>query len=157
MGWLNKKPDDQVEQNLIPAVLVSTLNSLDRESIIVNTSGKVLFATEKIQLLNLINEGKIVLFKKEDNTENAHWIFAIRIIGNNKSIEDTTEFFKINNVDIRPFFYPIHKHSHLINIKNDDKISELLNKEIIMIPSSPSITIEEQSYIVRIIEKFILS
>jgi two-component system sensor histidine kinase SenX3 len=59
MGWLNKKPDDQVEQNLIPAVLVSTLNSLDRESIIVNTSGKVLFATEKIQLLNLINEGKI--------------------------------------------------------------------------------------------------
>jgi two-component system sensor histidine kinase SenX3 len=59
MGWLNKKPDDQVEQNLIPAVLVSTLNSLDRESIIVNTSGKVLFSTEKIQLLNLVNEGKI--------------------------------------------------------------------------------------------------
>jgi len=59
MGWLNKKPDDQVEQNLIPAVLVSTLNSLDRESIIVNTTGKILFATEKIQLLNLVNEGKI--------------------------------------------------------------------------------------------------
>jgi hypothetical protein len=72
-----------------------------------------------------------------------------------KSIEETTEFFKTHNIDIRPFFYPIHKHGHLTSIKNDDEISELLNKEIIMIPSSPSITIEEQTYVVNIIKLFI--
>lgn len=99
--------------------------------------------------------GKIAIFKQEENTECANWIFSVRIIGNNKSIEDTTKFFNIHNVDIRPFFYPIHKHGHLTSIKNDDEISELLNKEIIMIPSSPSITIEEQTYVVSVINKFI--
>ena len=108
-------------------------------------------------LQDLINEGKIVLFKKEDNTENANWIFAIRIIGNNKSIEETTEFFKIHNVDIRPFFYPINKHGHLTNIENNDEISILLNKEVIMIPSSPTITIDEQKQVVDTVKLFLHS
>ena len=139
--------------NIEAAFLYDQLNDID--SILSNK--KQIFNNYELLLQPLINSGKILILKQEENTKSANWIYSVRIIGNNKSIEDTTEFFKINNVDIRPFFYPIHKHSHLINIKNDDKISELLNKEIIMIPSSPSITIEEQSYIVRIIEKFILS
>lgn len=116
---------------------------------------KKIFKNYETLLEPLINEGKISLFKKEYNTENAHWIFALRIIGNNKSIEETTEFFKINNVDIRPFFYPINKHGHLSCIENNDKISLILNKEIIMIPSSPSITIDEQKQVVKVINIFL--
>jgi hypothetical protein len=63
--------------------------------------------------------------------ESANWIFGVRMIGNNKSIEETTKFFNNHNVDIRPFFYPINKHGHLLSIKNQDNVSELLNKEII--------------------------
>jgi len=74
---------------------------------------------------------------------------------NNKSIEETADFFKNNSVDIRPFFYPINKHRHLMSIINDDEVAELLNKEVIMIPSSPTITIEEQTYVVEIINLFI--
>jgi two-component system sensor histidine kinase SenX3 len=59
MGWLNKKPDETVELNLIPSSLIATLNSLNRESLILSTSGKILFSTEKIALLNLVNEAKI--------------------------------------------------------------------------------------------------
>ena len=59
MGWLNKKPDETVELNLIPSSLIATLNSLNRESLIISTSGKILFSTEKIALLNLVNEAKI--------------------------------------------------------------------------------------------------
>jgi len=59
MGWLNKKPDETVELNLIPNSLIATLNSLNRESIILHTSGKILFSTEKIALLNLVNNEKI--------------------------------------------------------------------------------------------------
>ena len=59
MGWLNKKPDETVELNLIPTSLIATLNSLNRESIILHTSGKILFSTEKIALLNLVNNEKI--------------------------------------------------------------------------------------------------
>jgi len=137
--------------NIQAAFLYEQLN--DIENILANK--KQIFENYETLLQDLINEGKIVLFKKEDNTENAHWIFAVRIIGNNKSIEETTEFFKGNNIDIRPFFYPINKHGHLISIKNNDEISLLLNKEIIMIPSSPSITIEEQKIVVNVVNIFI--
>jgi perosamine synthetase len=138
--------------NIQAAFLYEQLN--DIESILANK--KQIFENYETLLQDLINEGKIVLFKKEDNTENAYWIFALRIIGNNKSVEETTEFFKDNNVDIRPFFYPINKHGHLTSIENNDEISLLLNKEIIMIPSSPSITIEEQKIVVDIINRFLL-
>jgi len=136
--------------NIQAAFLYEQLN--DVENILANK--KQIFDNYELLLQPFINEGKIALFKKEDNTENAHWIFAVRIIGNNKSIEETTEFFKSNNVDIRPFFYPINKHGHLISIENNDEISLLLNKEIIMIPSSPTITIEQQKQVVDVINMF---
>ena len=137
--------------NIQGAFLYDQLNDIDA---ILSNKKQIFYNYEKL-LEPLINSGKILLLKKEENTECANWIFAVRIIGNNKTIEETTEFFKINNVDIRPFFYPIHKHGHLTCIKNEDEVSELLNKEIIMIPSSPSITIEQQKYIVNIIQLFL--
>ena len=54
-----------------------------------------------------------------------------------------------------PFFYPINAHNHLKTITNEDTISYLLNKEIIMIPSSPTITFEEQKQVVDVIYRFI--
>jgi perosamine synthetase len=133
--------------NIQAAFLYEQLNDIDNILYI----KKKIFENYEILLEPLINEGKIKIFKKEENTENAHWIFAVRIIGNNKSIEEMNNFFKENNVDIRPFFYPINKHGHLMSIKNDDEVSELLNKEVIMIPSSPTITIEEQKQVVDVI------
>ena len=136
--------------NVQAAFLYDQLNDIDN----ILSNKKQIFDVYELLLQPLINEGKIALFRKEDNTENACWIFAVRIIGNTKTIEETTEFFKTNNIDIRPFFYPINKHGHLKNIKYDDDISELLNREIIMIPSSPQITIEQQKYIVSMIKVF---
>uniref|UniRef100_A0A6C0JKF1 DegT/DnrJ/EryC1/StrS aminotransferase family protein n=1 Tax=viral metagenome TaxID=1070528 RepID=A0A6C0JKF1_9ZZZZ len=138
--------------NIEAAFLYDQLNDID--SILYNK--KQIFDNYETLLQPLINSGKISIFKKEEKTESANWIFSIRIIKNTKTIEETFEFFKMNNIDIRPFFYPINKHRHLTSIENKDEISELLNKEIIMIPSSPNITIQEQSYVVSIIESFIL-
>ena len=59
MAWLKKNPDDDLSSNEIPTSLVLTLNSLDRESIIVDTAGNVVFATEKINLLNLVKDGRL--------------------------------------------------------------------------------------------------
>jgi perosamine synthetase len=137
--------------NIQSAFLYEQLNDIDN----ILKNKKQIFENYQILLSQLVHEGKIALCKKEDNTENACWIFAIRIIGNTKTIEETNEFFNKNNIDIRPFFYPINKHEHLKNIENNDEISEILNKEIIMIPSSPSITLEQQKYVVSIIDLFI--
>jgi perosamine synthetase len=139
--------------NIQAAFLYEQLNDIDN-ILCIKTQ---IFNNYERLLEPLINEGKIKLFKKEDNTVSANWIFAIRIIGNNKSIEETNIFFKNNNIDIRPFFYPINRHGHLMSIINEDAVSELLNKEIIMIPSSPTITIEEQKLVIDVINLFIQS
>jgi len=114
-----------------------------------------IFSNYERLLDGLIKMNKVALFEKEENTEYAPWIFAVRLIGNSKTIEETTVFFRDNHIDIRPFFYPINKHGHLSIIKNDDKTSETLNQEIIMMPSSPKITIEDQERVVAVIYKFI--
>jgi perosamine synthetase len=137
--------------NIQAAFLYDQLNDIER----ILTNKTRIFNNYKLLLTPLINDGKIKLFEKEMNTENACWIFAVRIVHNKKSIDETTEFFKLHNVDIRPFFYPINKHTHLINIPNVDETSKLLNKEIIMIPSSPTITYEIQTYIVSVIDSFL--
>jgi perosamine synthetase len=139
--------------NIQAAFLYDQLNNIEN---ILNNKKRIFINYEKL-LENLIVNRKVILFNRETNTENANWIFAIRIINNQKTIEETTDFFKNNNIDIRPFFYPINYHVHLNDIKNNDKTSIILNREIIMIPSSPNITLEEQKYIVDTIEKFINS
>jgi perosamine synthetase len=116
---------------------------------------KQIFYNYERLLDGLIKMNKVMLFEKEENTECANWIFAIRIIGNSKTIEETTNFFRDKGIDIRPFFYPINKHIHLSSIENNDAASEVLNQEIIMIPSSPKITIEQQEMVVGVIYKFI--
>ena len=136
--------------NIQAAFLYDQLNDIDN---ILNNK-KNIFERYELLLYLLSKEGKIALFKKEENTENANWIFAVRIIGNTKSIVETTEFFNNNNVDIRPFFYPINKHGHLKSIQNNDEISELLNREVIMIPSSPTITLEQQKHVVDVVASF---
>ena len=104
---------------------------------------------------DLVKLGKIDLIKHEENTIYSPWIYALRIVDNTKTIEETCVFFKNNNIDIRPFFYPINAHEHLKMVENNDETSHILNKEIIMIPSSPNITYEQQKQVVDVIYKFI--
>jgi perosamine synthetase len=137
--------------NVQAAFLYEQLNDLEN---ILNNK-QLIFDNYTKLLQPYIDRGIVSLFKKDDNTENANWLFSIRLNGNTKSIEDTTEFFKNNNIDIRPFFYPINKHEHLRQLEYvNDNISGLLNKEVIMIPSSPNIQYETQEYIVDIIRLF---
>jgi perosamine synthetase len=137
--------------NIEAGFLYDQLN--DFESIINNK--KRIFENYKKILKPLIETDKVAIFKEEEHTECANWIFALRLINNKKTIQETTDFFKSNNIDIRPFFYPINKHGHLKDIVFEDPVSDILHNEIIMIPSSPSITLETQKYIVKIIEIFI--
>jgi perosamine synthetase len=136
--------------NIQSAFLYDQLN--DFEGIIKNK--KQIFDNYK-QLLNpLIKSNLVQIFNEEPNTECANWIFAVRIVNNNKSISETMEYFKKMNIDIRPFFYPINSHEHLKEISFEDYNSFILNREVIMIPSSPTITFETQQYIVKIINLF---
>jgi len=99
----------------------------------------------------LKNNEKLLVFKEEENTKSAPWIFPIRVL-NNHSYEKIDEFMKKKGIEIRPFFYPITKHKHLKNIFLSEKEKELsykLSKEIIMIPSYPELSYREQEYIIE--------
>jgi perosamine synthetase len=139
--------------NVEAAFLYDQLKDMD---IILENKRKI-FSNYENLLQELIDLGKIKLMKKEKNTKNAPWIFALRILNNDKSIDKTAKFFKENNVDVRPFFYPINEHDHLKSIENKDLTSYLLNKEVLMIPSSPSITFEEQKEVVNVLYKFLFN
>jgi perosamine synthetase len=137
--------------NIQAAFLIDQLNDFD--SII--KIKKQIFKNYKQLFDPLIKSNLVQIFLEESNTECANWIFAVRLVNNNKSISETMEYFKKMNIDIRPFFYPINSHEHLKEISFEDENSFILNKEIIMIPSSPSLTFETQQYIVSVIREFI--
>jgi perosamine synthetase len=137
--------------NVQAGFLFDQLNNIDN---ILENKYKIFENYDQL-LKELVELDKVQLMKLEENTKNAPWIYALRINNNNKTIDETTKFFKDNNIDIRPFFYPINIHTHLENIKNEDNISYLLNTDIIMIPSSPNITYEEQKIVVDTIYKFV--
>ena len=136
--------------NIQAGFLFDQLNDIDN----ILTNKYKIFENYNELLKELVELGKVQLMKIDEDTINAPWIYALRIINNDKTIEETTQFFKDNEIDIRPFFYPINIHTHLKSIKNDDNISYKLNKEIIMIPSSPDITYEEQKRVVETVYKF---
>lgn len=137
--------------NIQAGFLYDQLN--DIESILKNKYK--IFKHYNTLLNNLVKLEKIKLIKHEKNTIYSAWIYAMRIVDNTKTIKETIQFFKDNNIDIRPFFYPINAHNHLKYIKNNDETSYVLNKEIIMIPSSPTITYKEQKHVVDVIYEFI--
>jgi perosamine synthetase len=139
--------------NVQAGFLYDQLNDIEN---ILENKYKIFQSYDKL-LDGLVKLGKIQLIKHSENTTYAPWLYALRIVNNTKTIEETTEFFRIHSIDIRPFFYPINAHQHLNTIQNVDEVSYLLNKEVIMIPSSPTISIEEQKLVVDVVYKFIFS
>ena len=137
--------------NVQAAFIYDQLNDLDY----ILQNKRLVFENYKELLRELIDVGKVRLFECEEGTESSDWIFSVRLVGNKMTIEETTRFFNDNGVDIRPFFYPINAHDHLSDFAGNDPIAILLNKEVIMIPSSPTITEEEQQKVVNIIRLFL--
>jgi perosamine synthetase len=110
---------------------------------------------KELQPLILLN--KVNIQSVDENCQRANWMFSIRIMNNEKTIDETSDFFNKYGIEIRPFFYPYNKHEHLkdITMIHDRSINEVLNKEIIMLPSYPTLSLEEQKYIVSILTIFL--
>jgi perosamine synthetase len=141
--------------NIQAAFLYDQLSDIDA----ILQRKKSIFDTYDELLGNLKNENKIKLQKVSNNTNRANWMYALRIVNNTKTPEETFEIFKSMGIETRPFFYSFEHHEHLKNLKCnsqlDSNLSNLLNREIIMIPSSPMISKEEQFKVVESICQFI--
>jgi len=128
--------------------------------------GQLEILPEILQKKNdVFNKYRLELKDREDifmqissqNTENANWMFGIRVPGNNYEV--TELFFKNKGIEIRPMFYPITSHQHLVDAAQinyeDCSNAELLNKECFILPSYPELTILEQDYIIQTLNEYL--
>lgn len=137
--------------NIEAGFLCDQLNDVDK---IINNKYKIFERYDKL-LKRVITYGYVKLMSKELKTKYSPWIFALRVVNDLKSIDEKTEFFLSHKIDIRPFFYPINLHQHLSQVINNDHVSEVLNKEIIMIPSSPKISEKDMNDVITTVHKYI--
>jgi len=104
-------------------------------------------------LKDKLDNNKIIKLISEESTEVSYWMYVIII--------PDIEFYKLEkhmeykNIQIRPFFYDIHKHSHLKDIKKfDDEFTNTITNYGVMLPSYPELTYEEQKYIILCLLEF---
>lgn len=93
----------------------------------------------------------------ERGTQHSNWMFGVRVIGNS-CYEKSESYFKSHGIEIRPMFYPIDAHQHLINNPNvaacDNINAALLNKECFILPSFPELTTTEQHHILSTLDDY---
>ena len=65
------------------------------------------------------------------------------------NFEKLDKYMELKNIQIRPFFYDIHKHEHLKNLKKkeEDNFTNEITNYGVMLPSYPELTYEQQKYI----------
>jgi perosamine synthetase len=104
---------------------------------------------------DLYDSGRVIKIKQEDTTEHSKWMYQIIIPS--VQFEDLERYMKENNIEIRPFFYDIHTHTHLINIKNlfDNTFSKSITSHGILLPSFPELSSKEQQIIFDKIHSFL--
>lgn len=104
---------------------------------------------------NLISDIDGVYSQKVDkDCQHSYWMFCVRIIGNT-SYEDAEKFFLINEIELRPMFFPITKHLQFSNLNCDTFNAELLNKECIVLPSYPELTDNELFKIIEVLKLYV--
>ena len=70
-----------------------------------------------------------------------------------KSYEQIEDEMKAKGVEIRPFFYDVREHTHLngVNLEECKFCASCIssNTLLLMIPSSPTLTLEEQTRVIE--------
>lgn len=119
--------------NIQAALLYGQLKRLDQ----IIDKKKALFYNYK----EAFKDMDIGLQQVDESCEHSYWMFAIRIYGN-ESYEKVQSFMHKNGIDTRPMFYPMSTHGYLYRWANKKQESNsiTLNKECLMLPSSPSLT-----------------
>jgi perosamine synthetase len=78
------------------------------------------------------------------------WMVVIRIPGGN--YDSFYKFMLSHSIDTRPMFYEIQKHKHLADFSSPNTIDQT---DYAMIPSSPSLTLADQTFIAEKIKEYV--
>lgn len=90
-----------------------------------------------------------------ENTTHSLWMYTLFM--KDLDYHSFEQFMTEQNVQVRPLFYDVHDHEHLKEMKKDSLVSSSLFSNGFMIPSYPSITEKEQTYIAVCIKNYIIT
>ena len=90
----------------------------------------------------------------DGNTSPSNWMMAIRVDGVT-CYEESSRFLGDHGIETRPMFYPISCHKHLGEYADpeEEKVSNKLNRECIILPSFPDLREKEVLYIIESVGK----
>jgi perosamine synthetase len=91
-----------------------------------------------------------------DRVSHSYWMLGVRIIGS-PGYEQVDAFFRKYGIDTRPMFYPMSCHEHLRKyaIPDQEGNARLLNKECVILPSSPKLEDEQVDHIAEIMTNYL--
>lgn len=94
-------------------------------------------------------KGSVIVPRIEENTTPSEWMFVCGI--KNINYQDLEKYMKLNNVDIRPFFYDISEHNHLTKIHR-----AVMNTDVtyFMLPSYPDMSLKDVEYVCETVLRF---
>jgi perosamine synthetase len=100
----------------------------------------------------------VLMQKTAPDTKSSDWLFGVRVPGQ-QSYDAAEAFFKSRGVEIRPLFYPLNRHKHLVNNPNivldGCEGAEKLNRECVILPSFPGLTKDEQAVILSTVDEYV--
>jgi len=96
--------------------------------------------------------------KLSDDCQNPNWMFGVRFDDEDHTFEKANEYFKEHGIEIRPMFYPLSSHKFLHNNPNiflgEETISKKLSDNVIVLPSFPQLSSEEQDHILKVLNMY---
>jgi perosamine synthetase len=134
--------------NIQAALLYGQLEYIDE---IINKKLEIF----KLYYENLSSIDGVVFQKIESDTSPSNWMFSIRFKNINLEEKKSLELFLYKmGVETRPMFYPINTHNHLKDVKSINDISNILNSQVLLLPSYPNLNKGQVLYICKLIKDF---
>ena len=96
------------------------------------------------------NFDNIICQKTDYDCTHSQWMFGVRIP--NSHYNKSSKILKDNDIESRQMFFPMSKHPYLTEFGNDEFNSEILNKEVIILPSYPELTRDEIEHVCSIVK-----
>lgn len=135
--------------NIQAALLYDQLCDLDT----VLARKRSVFETYDRLLAGLFAKGVLQPQRMEPGTSRANWMYAVRCV-NHRNFAALDQLFQAKGCDLRPMFFTINTHAHLSAFKSTEAAAELLAREVVMLPSSPGIKLDEQMHVVRVLTSY---
>jgi perosamine synthetase len=115
---------------------------------------------KKSNLFNLYRENlktldNVEFQEVESGTVHSNWMFSLRFNNIDLEIKRSLELYLYKmGVETRPMFYSINRHEHLKNVSSDNTVADLLNSQILILPSHPNLSKSQILYICNLIKDF---